>query len=100
MGAAERRKGIRAEQEVCLVLRHFGFAATRISPLEAAAGEVGDVSAEGLRWQVKRRRHSPLYAMLGSADVLAVRGDGQQWLAVLPLARLAELLSTPERRVT
>lgn len=70
-------------------------------PLSGAAGGsfAGDVRALGLLWEVKMRGNGfrQLYRWLEGADALAVRADRQEWLAVLPLKTLLELIEGGEQ---
>ena len=92
MGANPRRKGTRRELECARLL------GGRRVPLSGAAGGAfgGDVHLpNGWRVSCKARADGwkRLYAELEAADVLAVRADRRPWLAVLPLERLAALLT-------
>ena len=92
MGAAQRRKGARAEREVVTLLRAFGLQAQRVSPLEAGGADFGDVrDSQGHVWQVKRRKASGLYAWLEGCTRLAVRADGHPWIVVLPMEEYLRL---------
>jgi hypothetical protein len=93
MGATSRRKGARRELELAALC-----GGQRV-PLSGAAGGAfaQDVLLpNGWRAQCKARADGwkRLYADLEGADVLRVRADRRAWLAVLPLARLLELLDT------
>jgi hypothetical protein len=92
MGAASRRKGARREREAAALV-----GGQRV-PLSGSAGGAfaGDVLlANGWRAQVKARADGwrRLYADLEGADVLMLRADRREWLAVLPLERLTALLA-------
>lgn len=87
MGAASRRKGASAERELVAALRQAGIGAERVSPMEAAGAQKGDVEDDrGLRWQVKRRgARVVIYGWLEGFDRLAVRSDREGWLVVMRL---------------
>lgn len=91
MGNASRAKGLRRERELAKLV-----GGERV-PLSGAAG--GSFSADvrmpnGWRVEVKARAAGlkSLYAWLAGADVLALKADRQDWLAVLPAARFPALL--------
>ncbi len=92
MGARSRRKGARREREAA---RRLGG---ERMPLSGAAGGAfaGDVALpNGWRVECKARADGwrTLYALLETADVLALKADRRPWLAVLPLDTLRALLA-------
>lgn len=93
MGAMQRSKGARGERELALLLRSAGIDAKRVSPLEAGGAGFGDVAdGQGHTWQVKLRKRVHLYEWLEGCDRLAVRGDRQEWLVVMPLREYLEIV--------
>ena len=98
MGKSQRDKGTRCERELANILRDYDSQAKRV-PLSGGAADhgseyAGDVHAFGLRWEAKVRADGfkQLYAWLANADVLAVKADRKEWLAVVPLDKLAAVL--------
>jgi len=90
-GKAPRRKGNAGEREIAKLL-----GGQRI-PLSGAAGGrfTGDVVVPVLGvGEVKRRKNGfkQLYAWLDGNDFVAVRADRQEWLIVLPVETVKELL--------
>jgi len=90
MGKASRDKGGRGEREFAALI-----GGERV-PLSGAAGGsyTGDVKGLGRKWEVKRRADGfkQLYKWLDGADALAVRADRKEWLVVMPLETLLEML--------
>src|SRR5690625_3530045 len=90
MGKASRDKGGRGEREFAALI-----GGERV-PLSGAAGGsyTGDVTGLGMRWEVKRRKDGfkELYKWLDGAGALAVRADRKEWLVVMPLETLLEML--------
>lgn len=94
-GKAPRRKGDIGEREVAKLL-----GGQRI-PLSGAAGGdfSGDVVVPGLGvGEVKRRRDGfrQLYKWLEGNDFLAIRADRQEWLIVIPVERVKDLMQGKE----
>lgn len=90
-GKAPRRKGDIGEREVAKLL-----GGQRI-PLSGAAGGdfSGDVVVPGLGvGEVKRRRDGfkQLYKWIESNDFLAIRADRQEWLVVMPIDKVQQLM--------
>lgn len=92
MGKAQRDKGARAEREFAKLI-----GGERI-PLSGAAGGsyTGDVIGLGLKWECKVRGNGfkQIYGWLEGNDALAVKADRKEWLVVVPLELLLELLNT------
>lgn len=94
MSLSQRRKGMEAERAFA---RAIG--GTRIPLSGAAGGEfTGDVKALGLRFQVKMRGtgggFKSLYEWLKDHEALAIRRDRAEWLVVLPVTTLLNLLQS------
>ncbi|HHV61126.1 MAG TPA: hypothetical protein GXX51_00570 [Firmicutes bacterium] len=90
-GRAPKRKGSNGERELVRLL-----GGQRV-PLSGAAGGdyAGDVVVPGLgRGEVKRRRDGfrQIYGWLEGRDFLALRADRRDWLIVLPIERVLQLL--------
>lgn len=94
MGKSQRDKGARSEREFAKLI-----GGERV-PLSGAAGGsyVGDVIGLGLTWECKVRGDGfkQLYGWLDGKDALAVKADRKQWLAVLSLETLLELIHAKE----
>lgn len=94
-GKAPRRKGNAGEREIAKLL-----GGERI-PLSGAAGGsfTGDIVVPGLgTGEVKRRRDGfrQLYKWLEGNDFLAIRADRQEWLIVIPVEKVQELMQGEE----
>ena len=96
MGKAQKVKGSRIEREFAHLIN-----GSRI-PLSGAAKHLGiaytgDVIGMGMIWECKARKDGfkQLYAWLAepAVDALAVKADRKEWLVVLPLWKLQELLN-------
>lgn len=91
MGRSSKTKGTRAEREVAKLLN-----GKRVPLSGAAGGEfAGDVIDPILgRGEVKRRRDGfkQLYTWLEGKDYLALRADRREWLIVLRLNDLKEIM--------
>lgn len=90
-GKSSRRKGFGGERELARLL------GGRRIPLSGSAGGefAGDVEVPGLgRGEVKRRKDGfrELYKWLESRDFLAVRADRREWLIVMGLDTVQDLL--------
>ena len=94
MGAKERRKGYEGERSFAKAV-----GGQRMPLSGAVKGFEGDVRGIGLIWQVKVRANGVkrLYDWLKGHDALAIRSDRHEWLAVLPLDTLLNLLPAEER---
>lgn len=90
MGKAQRDKGARREREFAKLV-----GGERV-PLSGAAGGsyTGDVKALGLTWECKTRKNGfkQLYDWLEGKDALAIKADRKEWLAVIPVKKLLQLL--------
>src|SRR5215469_6127009 len=103
-GARHRRKGDRSERALVKFLQAHGFAAERI-PLSGAAGGsfIGDLSVPLLgldrtvEVKVRGTGFRQLYDWLEARDLLIVRADRREPLAVLPLKLAAEIAAAAER---
>lgn len=90
-GRASRRKGTEAEREFARLV-----GGVRVPLSGSAGGEfAGDVIWPGLgRGEVKRRANgfALLYRWLEDRDWLAVRSDRKNWLVILPVEKVLQLL--------
>ncbi len=94
-GKSSRRKGYSGEIEFAKLV-----GGVRVPLSGAAGGEfAGDVIWPGLgRGEIKRRKDGfkRLYAWLEGRDWLAVRGDRREWLVILTLDKLLEVIRCSE----
>ena len=103
-GRRSRDKGNRAERAIVKFLQERGFAAERV-PLSGSAGGsyCGDVTVPLLGAdriaEVKCRADGfrELYAWLNGRDLLIVRADRHEPLAIVPLRLAAEIAAAAER---
>jgi Holliday junction resolvase len=96
-----RAKGARAERELAEYIRSFGFAARRGQQFSGSA-ESPDVVTDiaGVHFESKRVEKGSIYPWLAQAKrdagkkipVVAHRRNGEEWIAILPLKHLMELL--------
>lgn len=91
-----KRKGSNGEREF---IKEWGGG--KKIPLSGALGGewIGDVEIPELgRGEIKRRKDGfkQLYAWLEGKDFLAVRADRREWLVVMRMERLRELLKKGE----
>jgi len=97
-GRQNRRKGASGERELCqLIEAEFGIRTKRLLGQERDGGS--DVPLPGLGvFEVKRRKRvANLYTWLESAQMVALRGDGRDWLVVLPWPLFATLARSEVR---
>jgi len=95
MGKKSRNKGYRAEHNLVCLLREHGFEALRVPLSGGAKGFEGDVLIEKrFKAEVKARHDGfkELYKWLQKADILFVKADFKDYLAVLPLSLFLEIL--------
>jgi hypothetical protein len=94
-GRRSKQKGNRRELEFSHLI-----GGSRV-PLSGAAkhlgdAHTGDVQGLGMKWEVKARKDGfkTLYGWLEeqAIDALAVKADRKEWLVVIPLSKLKELL--------
>ena len=103
-GRSPKRKGTRVERELVNELAALGLPCHRV-PLSGAAGGQwsSDIHVPLLgrtrRIEVKARGNGfrQLYAWLEGADLLVLKADRCDPLAVLPLALVVELMLAAER---
>lgn len=88
MGKKSRDKGYRLEHELVEKLKEMGLSAERI-PLSGAVGGSfsGDLIVNGKIAEVKGRAEGfkNLYNWLEGRDILFIRADRKEWLAVVRL---------------
>lgn len=83
------RKGYRVEREVKALFEEAGFKVVR-SPASKGSG---DLFVEGLgEVQVKARKEIAIYSWFDGANLLVVKANRKEPLAVLPLKKLLRLL--------
>lgn len=97
MTTHSRRKGASGEREVVALARSHGLEASRTWETAQHADPAVrccDVLVAGRPCQVKRcaRGHKALYDALAGVEVLFLRDDGREWLAVLPAVALLDLI--------
>jgi hypothetical protein len=104
-GRASREKGNRAERAIVRLLQERGFGAERVPLSGAARGRFGgDVSVpllgRDLRIEVKCRADGfrELYKWLADADVLIIKADRLEPLAITRLKFAATVASAAERK--
>lgn len=90
-GKSPKRKGSNGEREFARLI------GGRRVPLSGSAGGpyAGDVEWPGVgRGEVKRRKSGfrQLYTWLEGRDFLALRADRQEWLVVMRLEKVMELI--------
>lgn len=106
MGASQRRKGIRAEQEVAKLYRDAGFDCARV-PNSGGLKQKGDLTGiPGVHCEVKIGKNIRFWDAIeqcegeaGPLDIPVVhfRRDGDtEWRAILPLDELQALLKLRE----
>jgi hypothetical protein len=103
-GRSPKRKGVRIERALVNLLVELGLPCFRVPLSGAAGGEwSGDIHVPLLgrarRVEVKCRGDGfrLLYSWLGNSDLLIVKADRRDPLAVLPLALVVELMLAAER---
>lgn len=97
-GRNNRRRGQAGEREVCaLIADALGIAVQRNLGQERDSGS--DISLPPYTLEVKRRKAvANLYAWLeqagstGGRPIAAVRADGREWLAVMPMSEFLRLV--------
>ncbi len=99
MSAMQRRKGANGEREAAAALTAIGISAERTA--RNGVHDAPDVTATGLRVEVKRRRRMIHHSWMGQAlatrgcdtDVVAVmsRPDGGEWLVTVRLSDLIRM---------
>jgi Holliday junction resolvase len=103
-----RAKGARAERELAEYIRSFGFAARRGQQFSGSADSPDVVTdIEGVHFESKRVEKGSIYPWLAQAKrdagdkipVVAHRRNGEEWIAILPLKHLMELLRGRETGV-
>lgn len=94
-GLRSKRKGSRAELDFA---KRIGGEKV---PLSGAAGGsfVGDVVGMGMVWECKVRKDGfkQLYSWMDGKDALAIKADRKEWMVVLPLWKLQELLEEKDK---
>jgi hypothetical protein len=104
-GRAPRQKGDRAERIVVRLLQALGLKAARV-PLSGSAGghfagdAVVQLQGRALRIEIKCRGRGfkQTYDWIASTDVLVVKADRQELLAVLPLKLAIEISALAEQQ--
>lgn|SRR5262249_46945846 len=101
-GRSPKRKGTRVERELVNLLVELGLPCFRVPLSGAAYGECDihvPLLSRTLRVEVKCRGDGfkQLYDWLSGSDLLIVKADRRDPLAVLPLALVVELMLAAER---
>ena len=102
MAINSRTKGKVGELEFAAVLKEAGFEARR-GQQHRGGYDTPDVICEALadiHWEVKRRESGNLYGWLaqaiedahGKMPIVAHRRNKQEWVAILPMSVMLELL--------
>ena len=100
MGKLSRDKGARFELEVVHLPRAHGLKAERVPLSDATSYAIGDVvitptfADRPWRGECKRRKELPawLTTPLDGCDFVALRADGHEAVALIPLQTLMELM--------
>lgn len=101
MSRSQKEKGSRREREFAKLI-----GGTRV-PLSGAAKHAGqehtgDVAGLGLKFEVKARKDGfkTLYQWLDQKgiDALALKADRREWLVVMPIGKLMELIGEEQGR--
>ncbi len=94
LGMKSKRKGYRLEHELETILKNAGLNAKRVPLSGATQFQKGDIIVEGLVGESKGRGDGfkNIYKWLGDNDLLFIRADNKDWLAVVPMDLLIELL--------
>ena len=95
MGKSQRNKGYRGEYNLVNYLKKHGVEAIRV-PLSGASTFKGDIVIQNkYRGEVKLRKDGfkMIYKWLADNDMLFIKADRKQYLAVIPLDLLIELLN-------
>jgi len=95
MGRYQKEKGTRREREFAKLI---GGTRVPLSGSAKHAGQehTGDVAGLGLKFEVKTRKDGfkTLYQWLDQEgiDALALKADRREWLVVMPIGKLMELI--------
>lgn len=91
MGIKSRRKGARIELEILHQLQDAGLSAEKLS---YAWRKIHDLKLLNYKLEIKCRANGfkQLYKWVEPVDILIVRADRSEPLAVLPLTTLIELI--------
>lgn len=101
MGRSQKQKGNRREREFAKLI---GGERVILSGSAKDRGQefTGDVKGLGLRWEVKARKDGfkTIYKWLeqDGVDALALKADRKEWLVVLPIGKLMELIGEERSR--
>jgi len=90
MGKSQREKGARVELAFAKAI-----GGKKVPLSGAVEGYEGDVVALGLTWQVKARKggFKLIYDSLKGHDALAIKQDYRDFLVVMPVETLLNLIS-------
>ena len=94
MGASQRNKGRRGENELVGYLNAHGFPARRISETGMPGPDI--TSFNGRVIEVKRRGRVPSVVIenwLQDVNLAAYRADGGEWTVVIRLTELLDMLN-------
>ena len=96
MGKSQRNKGYRGEHNLVNYLKKHGVEAIRVPLSGASTFAKGDIVIQNkYRGEVKLRKDGfkMIYKWLADNDMLFIKADRKQYLAVIPLDLLIELLN-------
>ncbi len=101
MGKKSRNKGYRGEHELVCLLKRAGINAVRVPLSGATEFAKGDVLVEGRTCEVKLRKagFKELYRWIEGKDLLFLKADRKEYLVVMRVKDLVELLKGGKRYV-
>ena len=88
------RKGKRREREIANLLKEAGFDSYRISMMETAGVDKGDIQLDDVVCQVKSGNHVPktVYKFMENGEpFLFMRRDKEKWLVVMGIEEFIKL---------
>lgn len=96
MGKSQRRKGYRGENQLVNYFKQYNLNAVRIPLSGSTEFQKGDVVVEDFICEVKLRKDGfrEIYKWLENADVLFLKADRKEYLAVVRVDLLKDLLIT------
>jgi hypothetical protein len=96
VGKSQRRKGYRGENQLVNYFKQYNLTVKRIPLSGATEYKKGDIEVEGYTGEVKLRKNGfkELYKWLENADILFLKADRKEYLAVMPVGLFKDLLLT------
>jgi Holliday junction resolvase len=96
MGKSQRRKGYRGENQLVNYFKQYNLTVKRIPLSGATDYKKGDIELEGYTGEVKLRKDGfkEIYKWLENADILFLKADRKEYLAVVRVDLLKDLLIT------